>query len=349
MKININTHKNYDVIIEDHVLSKAADYISQLRSCDKVCIVTDSNVNDIYGNFLEKELTVAGFKVYTFVFSPGEEFKNLKTFGQLLEFLAESHFTRSDMLIALGGGIVGDVCGYAAASYLRGISYIQIPTTLLSAVDSSVGGKTGINLSAGKNQCGAFWQPDMVICDPAFLLTLPPEEISCGMAEVIKYAAVLDNCFFDALLGNNSVLPFEKIIGHCISLKAAIVEEDEYDNGKRQILNFGHTVGHAIEKCSHYTFSHGASIAMGMLIVTKASYKIGLSPLDCSLPLEEIFKKYGLTYWHSYNSDDLFSAILQDKKRRGDTMNIVLLNEIGHGFIHPMNISELKDFIDLGL
>ena len=346
--ITVNASKKYDVIIDRGILSHAADLaLSVCKPCT-ACIVTDDTVDKLYSETLLSSLLKSGFKVVKFVIPHGEESKNTTSLISLLEFLAENHLTRSDCIFALGGGVVGDLAGFAAAIYLRGIKFIQLPTTLLAAVDSSVGGKTAVDLVAGKNLAGAFHQPSLVICDLDTLNTLKPEIFSDGCAEVIKYGIINDRALFDLIkLGISENI--EDIVANCIENKANIVAEDEFDTGTRQLLNLGHTVGHAIESASSFAISHGSAVAMGMVIVTRAAVSLGLcSPED----LEEtiaIIKAASLPTECPYDADLLTSLALGDKKRMGGTITLVVPRAIGNSVLHKINVTELKDFISRGL
>ena len=235
-------------------------------------VITDSNVDKLYSNILISSLEKSGYKVSKFVFDAGEQSKNANTFVDILEFLANSGLTRSDCVFALGGGVVGDIAGFAASVYLRGIKFVQIPTTLLAAVDSSVGGKTAVNLPAGKNLVGAFHQPSLVLCDLDTLDTLPESVFQDGCAEVIKYGVIYDAGLFSHLAENGLAFEREYVISRCVELKRNVVEQDEFDTGARQMLNYGHTIGHGIEAQSGFSVTHGQAVAIGMAIVSRASH-----------------------------------------------------------------------------
>ena len=246
--ICIKASKSYQVHIGQQLIPQAATYIQKIHPVCKAAIISDSNVYPLFGKALEDSLSASGFSVISYVFTAGEASKNGETFLEILNFLAENEMTRSDFLIALGGGVVGDITGFAAATFLRGVSYIQIPTTLLAMVDSSVGGKTAIDLPAGKNLAGAFYQPSLVLCDLNALDTLPREIFCDGCAEVIKYGVLYDADLFYHLFEKGLQFDREDVIARCVEWKRNVVIEDEFDIGARQMLNFGHTVGHGIEK-----------------------------------------------------------------------------------------------------
>lgn len=346
--VKVNASTPYDVIIGTELLDKCGELASRVIKPCKACIVTDDTVASLYLDRAKASLSLAGYEVVSFVFPHGEASKNTTTLIELLEFLAEKRLTRSDCMVALGGGVVGDMCGFAAAVYLRGIKFIQIPTTLLAAVDSSVGGKTGVDLVAGKNLAGAFHQPSLVICDYSTLNTLPENIFADGCAEVIKYGVINDKAFFDSL--RMGIRPqIESVIAECVRNKRDVVEEDEFDSGKRQLLNLGHTVGHAVEACSNFEISHGNAVAIGMVTVMRAAVKCGICPeadlnsLICSL------RREGLPTECPFKADEIFEAATADKKRQGDKITLVIPYSIGDSRLVTMTLTELSDFIAKGL
>lgn len=346
--ITVNASQKYDVIIGNGLLKNAGEICAERIGVCKGAIITDSTVDALYSEILESSLKNAGYEITKFVFEAGEKSKNADTLINILEFLAESELTRSDCVFALGGGVVGDMAGFASAVYLRGIHFVQFPTTLLAAVDSSVGGKTGIDLRAGKNLAGAFHQPSLVICDPSLLDTLTPEIFADGCAEVIKYGVINDKPLFDLLNGGirNNI---EQIIAQCVKNKSKIVEADEFDNGTRQLLNLGHTVGHAIEKRSHFEISHGSAVSIGMVIVMRAAIKLGLCKKDRLSLLVDLLKKIKLPVNCSFSASELASVALSDKKRKGNTITLVIPYDIGDSRLLKLPISELESFIEKGL
>ncbi len=304
----------------------------------------------LYCDTVLQSLTGAGFSVSKFVFLHGEHSKNLHVFSQLLEFMAEHSLTRSDMVVALGGGVTGDLAGYAAACYMRGIGFVQMPTTLLAAVDSSVGGKTGVNLDAGKNLAGAFWQPDLVVCDSDTLGTLSDEILADGVAETIKYGMIRDRELFEMLERGDCLRSNPELcIARCVQIKGDVVAGDEFDNGERQLLNFGHTLAHAIEKTSDYSITHGHAVAVGMVIFTRAAEKLKLTKEPCLGRLIDALKKHGLPVDCPFQLRDLTSAALGDKKRIGSSINLIIPIRIGEAQIMNLPVSELESFIKSGL
>ena len=347
-KITVNASKQYDVLIGKDLLAKTGEICSNYIGICKAAIITDSNVDALYSYTLEKSLIKAGYDVIKFVFEAGERSKNTNTLIDILNFLADSELTRSDCIFALGGGVVGDMAGFAAAIFLRGIKFVQIPTTVLSAVDSSVGGKTGIDLNSNKNIVGAFHQPSLVICDCSLQDTLTDEIFYDGCAEIIKYGVINDKALFE-LLSNGFKENIEEIIFSCVNNKKRIVEEDEFDTGKRQLLNFGHTIGHAIEKCSSFKISHGRAVAIGMVIVTRFAYKSGICNKKTFDALISILEKATLPTMCLFDSKDLAAVALSDKKRKGNSITLVIPYAIGDCRLYTIPVSELEGFIEKGL
>ncbi|MGE4484857.1 MAG: 3-dehydroquinate synthase [Oscillospiraceae bacterium] len=346
--ITVNASRTYNVIISAGILREAGEYSRKTIGGKTAAIVTDDIVDGLYGKVLEASLTVSGYRVVKFIIKNGEMSKNAENYIALLNFLAGEHLTRTDAVFALGGGVVGDLAGFAAATYLRGVRLVQIPTTLLSAVDSSVGGKTAINLDAGKNLAGAFYQPDLVLCDYDLLATLPQDVLRDGFAEVIKYGIIADAELFEILKMRVNA-KYEEILARCVKIKRDVVCADERDTGERQLLNFGHTVGHAIEVCSHYGIPHGSAVAAGMAIVARASACAGICLPDCSNEIIEMLRRYSLPDCTSYKPEILFGAMLSDKKRDGDSLTIVVPEKIGRCVLRKIPVGRLMELISLGL
>ncbi len=346
--IHVSASSNYDIVIGKGVLDSLGEECATRISPCRVCIVTDDTVDALYGQRAQASLAKVGFDVIKFVIKHGEAQKNTASLIALVEFLAENRFTRTDMLAALGGGVVGDLCGFAAAVYLRGIRFIQIPTTLLAAVDSSVGGKTAVDLAAGKNLMGAFHQPSFVLCDYSTLDTLDDAIFSDGCAEVIKYGVINDRAFFE-LIESGIRQNIEEVICRCVLNKAKIVENDEFDNGIRQLLNLGHTVGHAIEACSAFAVSHGRAVATGMAIATRISVALGLCSEDDYTRLASVLSENNLPTQTSFSAEELSMACSTDKKRRGDSISFVLPYGIGDSRLYRVDADKLTDFIQKGL
>ncbi len=345
-KFLFSTATPYEVIIGRGLLEAAGTYLmSCLPPHRKLCVITDSNVNTIYAQKVLDSLKAQGYTTSKIVFPAGEHSKNLTTYLNIMEALADEGFTRSDCLIALGGGVVGDLVGFAAATYLRGISYVQIPTTYMAAVDSAVGGKTSINLQNGKNLAGAIWQPSLVLCDCDTFDTLPEEKRLDGMAEAVKSAVVSDGGLLEHIKNKD----YDYVIERCVSIKKSFVEADERDQGLRQILGFGHTIGHGLEKLSSYTIPHGQAVAIGMVMEARAAFKTGLTSTDISPQLRNILEELGFHLATRYRAEDIYHFALMDKKIVGNHITMIVPDTIGKCRLQKISLGELKDFIAAGL
>lgn len=345
-KFVLSTSKRYEVLIGRDLLADVGEHIRKcLPPPCKICVITDSNVNTIYAQTVLQSLKAAGYTTSKIVFPAGEHSKNLSTYLNVMEALAAEGFTRSDGLIALGGGVVGDLAGFAAATYLRGIAYMQIPTTYMSAVDSSVGGKTSLNLQNGKNLAGAIWQPSLVVCDCSTFDTLPEAKRRDGLAEAVKSAVVSDASLLKYIQDGDA----EYVVERCISIKKSVVEVDERDKGLRQILAFGHTIGHGLEKLSAFAIPHGQAVAMGMVIEARAAYKMGLTDTDISGELTEILEGLGFKLKVKYSADQIYHYALMDKKIHGNQITMVIPESIGKCRLQKISLNELKKFIEAGL
>jgi 3-dehydroquinate synthase len=347
--VRVNTKPGYDIHIGGGLLAQTGSLLSPVVAPCKAVLVSDTNVSALYGKTVEDALRTAGYEVHTLILAPGEETKSMQTLCDVLQFLCEWTLSRSDVIIALGGGVIGDVAGFAASVYLRGIPYVQIPTTFLAAVDSSVGGKTAVNLPAGKNLAGSFYQPHLVVCDTDALLTLPVEVYADGVSEAVKYGMIGSATLFDSLSRGVGLCDVEDVIAQCVVMKAAFVEDDEYDVGLRQMLNFGHTLGHAIEAQSDYTIPHGHAVAIGMVVFSRAAYKSGLCGEDIAPALIAALERNGLPVSCAFNASALAEAATADKKRRGGNITLVLPERIGRCFLHKLPMADLEGFIAGGL
>ena len=344
----VSASKKYSVLIGHGLLSEAGHRIASACGGEKALIVTDDIVNSFYADVVMRSLQAAGYKTAEFVFPSGENSKNTDTYIALLNKLAKENLTRSDVLVALGGGVTGDIAGFAAATYLRGIGFVQIPTTLLAMVDSSVGGKTAVNLNAGKNLAGAFYQPDIVICDYGTLKTLSEETFSDGCAEMIKHGFILSEELFEML--KKPVEPqIEDIIARNITIKKDIVAMDEKDNGIRQILNFGHTAGHGIEKHSGYSVTHGKAVAAGMAVACRGAYRAGFCSEDCYTQLIEVLKLYKLPFTTGIPAEKLIETSFSDKKRRNQNITLVIPEKIGRCVLKTFSMEEAAEFFRQGM
>lgn len=349
-KINIRVPEEYQVLIKKNILEDISDYLNQ-KSYGSYFILTDEKVDRLYGDRFEAILKKTGKKIIKYLVSEGEDSKSLGVLEEVLEFMAEKQITRSDLLIAFGGGVVGDIGGFTAGVFQRGMDYIQVPTTLLAAVDSSVGGKTAINLKAGKNLVGLFKQPSAVICDPQLFKSLNTLDFSCGLAEIIKYSILFDEDLFERL--QEPLSPdsddLEETIEKCVKMKAKIVIEDEFDYGKRQLLNLGHTIGHAIEKLSQFKINHGHAVAMGIGIMARACERKGLSSKETTRQIEELLRVNSLPINTEYLPSELIRVCKKDKKRIGNSINIVIIKDIANCEILAVDFNELENIIELGV
>ncbi|MCT4595364.1 MAG: 3-dehydroquinate synthase [Anaeromicrobium sp.] len=348
LTLNVNAKsRQYKINIKRGILEKLGEHIKLLYKGKKVVVITDTNVSRLYKEKIDKTLSEY-FQVHFIEVEPGESSKSFKTMEICCEKLANLNITRSDLIVAFGGGVVGDLAGFISATYLRGVDFIQVPTTLLSQVDSSVGGKVAINLKSGKNLVGNFYQPKAVLIDPDLLCTLDGKYFSDGMAEVIKYGCIRDEKLFNTLkecIDINEII--EEIIYTCCEIKAEVVGEDELDKGIRMILNFGHTIGHGIERVFDYKkYSHGEAVAIGMYVISKSSEKLGLTKMGTRDEIKNLLEKYNLPYELPItDEEDLIDAIKKDKKSTGEYVNIILLKEIGDCYIKKIKSSQIKDYI----
>ena len=347
--VHVHASHDYDVLIGSGLLSTLGSHAAKLKKVKKVCIVSEANVWPLYGEQAKESLLDAGFEVTEFVFPAGEQFKNAAVYLDLLYFLAENQITRTDLIVALGGGVVGDLAGFAAATYMRGIPFIQIPTTLLAMVDSSVGGKTAIDLPVGKNLVGTFYQPKLVLCDTDCLNTLPEDIFRDGCAEVIKYGVLYDPALFAHLAENGLDFDREMVITRCVELKRNVVAEDEFDTGARMKLNLGHTIGHGVEVQSHFEVSHGKGVAIGMAIVSRSAAKSGICDIAAKDAILAILEKFGLPRTCDCTAESLYHCALSDKKRSGGSVNLIIPERIGFCRIASTPVSEIQAFIEAGL
>lgn len=340
--VTVKTSATYEVLIGSGLLQKAGEAVKKVISPCKAAIVTDSTVVHLYEETVRKSLTEAGFSVCTFVFPTGEASKNIHTLSHLLEFLAKEEMTRTDLIVALGGGVTGDLAGFGAAVYLRGIPFVQIPTTFLAAIDSSVGGKTAVDLEAGKNLAGAFYQPKLVLCDTDVLQTLPEVVFADGIAEALKYGVLGDAALFEKIAGGDFRQDLEEIIETCVSMKRDVVEEDEFDTGKRQLLNLGHTFGHAIEQKSHFQMTHGHAVAIGMHLIAKAAEAKGIAEKGTAAAIAKALEQNQLPKETEFSPAEVAEGTLRDKKRRGGTISFVFPKKIGACEIVKIPVKEVE-------
>ena len=350
--VHIEASRCYDIHIGKGLLDTCGTYIREtLPKVQKIMLVGDDTTMALFADRVEASLTKTGFAVTRFLFPHGEENKNLTVFAALLEAMADAGLTRSDCAVALGGGVVGDLTGFAASCFLRGIPVVQLPTTVLAAVDSSVGGKTAVDLTAGKNLAGAFHQPSLVLCDPDTFATLPADIFADGCAEVIKYGFISDPALleilktadFDALRTGEGI---GEILAACVRDKGEFVRADERDTGVRQLLNLGHTLGHGIEAASHYEISHGSAVAIGMHLVTAGAVARNLCPVEALDLLETLLAAFHLPIRCPYDEDTLYRAALSDKKRAGGQITLVIPTATGKSELFPMPVEDARGFIE---
>lgn len=320
--------KSYEILIEPGLLRNIDTFIDPRK---ELVIITDDNIPKQYLHTIQPLLN----NPLTLEVPEGESSKRMEIVEYLIHRMLENGITRSATIIALGGGVIGDLAGFVASIYMRGIDFIQIPTTLLSQIDSSVGGKVGVNTTYMKNAVGAFKQPSLVLIDSTTLKTLAPKQISSGIAEMIKYGLIASKSLFEALLNEDVFAHIDSYIKECVTIKAAIVKEDEYDTGRRQLLNFGHTIGHAIEQFSNYQLLHGEAVAIGMVKMSQDK--------DYYDDLLKVLLKYNLPTSYEYDKERIYTFITTDKKATKDHLNIILVDKVGNGYIKPIKIKEIKD------
>ncbi len=348
-KLNVNSDRSYEILIDRGILNHCGEYIRPLMRGNKAMIISDTNVFPIYGGIVKSSLEAQGVEVYSHIFPAGEGSKSLSSISKMYSDLADSGFSRKDIIIALGGGVTGDMAGFAAATYQRGIDFVQIPTSLLAQVDSSVGAKTGVDISQGKNLVGAFWQPSAVLIDPDTLNTLSPHFFSDGMAEVIKYGCIKSKELFARLERENAADIIDEIIYDCVVIKRDVVQRDEHEAGERMLLNFGHTLGHSIEKAYSYTgITHGEAVGIGMVMMTNASESAGITQAGTAQRISSLLKKYSLPCCDSTPLKTITDGAFGDKKASGDSLNVVLIDKIGSSFTKKLRKDELYSFIKGG-
>ncbi|MBT5187972.1 MAG: 3-dehydroquinate synthase [Kordiimonadaceae bacterium] len=362
-KVNLG-ERSYEILVGENLLDNAAEYICPHLKRSKTVIITDENVATHQLSRLENNFSANNIGFTTIVLSAGEATKSFSMLEELLNLLLEQRLERSDTIIALGGGVIGDLVGFAASVYLRGINFIQIPTTLLAQVDSSVGGKTGINSNYGKNLIGAFHQPQLVLIDVTTLETLDPRHIISGYSEIVKYGLINDQAFFNWLLKNGKKLISEEnheqrafrtqaIIKSC-EAKAAVVADDEKEAGSRALLNLGHTFGHALEAENGYNDNlfHGEAVAMGMILAFKLSLKMGFCPAEDVAQIEHHFEDVGAQSisQFNFNVDRLLEHMKGDKKMSDGKLTFVIANGIGSAFLSKdVNMEDVKDVLEQAL
>lgn len=344
-KVIVSASTEYAILIGRGILAQVgAEIAKRIKPC-KAAVITDTTVEKLYAEQVEKSLAEAGFSTCRFAYPAGEASKNISTLSDILEFLAEEEVTRQDIIVALGGGVAGDMAGFAAAVYQRGIRFVQVPTTFLAAVDSSVGGKTAIDLKAGKNMAGAFYQPHLVLCDVDALETLPAEYFADGIAETLKYGVIGDAELFEKTASGDFRNDLEEIIETCVKMKRDIVMEDEFDNGVRQLLNLGHTLGHAIEKRSGFSLSHGHAVAIGMHLIAKVAEEKGIAEAGLAEKIRVALVNNDLPVSIDYTAEEITEGVLKDKKRRGGEISFVFPEKVGRCEIVKIPVGEVTELV----
>lgn len=351
-KLNIDLGSvTSNIIIEKGIIRNAGREIRKVYSNFKIAVVTDENVFGLYGEILKESLEAENFTPSFIVIRPGEQSKTVDTLKHVYSSLVNMGITRGDLIVALGGGVVGDLAGFAASTYLRGIDFVQIPTSLLAQIDSSIGGKVAVNLDEGKNLIGSFYHPILVLVDPQVLNSLPEKFVKDGLGEAIKYGCIRDKELFARLLEIKSMHGLfeniEDIIFRCLSIKKETVEMDEKDKGIRMLLNFGHTIGHAVEKYFNYEkYSHGEAVSVGMYLITKRSEELGITEMGTSDKIKEILENFRIEYMiPNLDREEIIKNILVDKKNISGKLNLVLLKNIGDAFVYTIPEEETDKFI----
>lgn len=345
MKIEVRTDRPYTVTVERGVIDRVGEIARPLKKPGtRVMLISDSNVMPLYGGRVRASLEAAGFTVREFVFPAGEEHKQIATVCGMYKAMSEGSFTRTDLVVTLGGGVTGDMGGFAAATFLRGMDFLQVPTTMVSQADASVGGKTGVDLPFGKNLVGAFHQPIAVVTDPDTLATLSKHFFNDGLGEVIKHGAIADKELFEALENGAALDDLEQVVGRSVSIKRDFVEADTRDTGRRMILNFGHTCGHALEKLHNFRdLSHGEAVGIGMVLACKVGEKLGVTEKGTGERIARVLGRYGMPTEPGFTAEEIVAATALDKKSDGETLRFILVPEIGGSLIRPMAREELLE------
>lgn len=344
--INVNVSRPYDIYVGKDILPNLGELVNKVATSKRVAIITDDIVDRLHSNSVISQLKKTGYTIEKIVLNSGEKFKNKDSLFYILDLLSSHSFNRKDLVIALGGGVVGDISGLAASLYMRGIKIIQVPTTLLAMVDASIGGKTAIDNEYGKNLIGTFYQPSLVFCDTAFLNTLPPDIYKEGFGEIIKYNLIKDFGFFDYVLINTVTEHLEEIIESCIKIKQSVVEQDEFESKQiREVLNIGHTFAHAIEKVSDYLIPHGIAVANGIIYETALSYRLGLCDKSLFDKVYELVSKLGMITEIKSDANALVHAMLSDKKNTSNAVKFVLLEDIGAWKLISLKQDQLISYV----
>ena len=343
--VRVNASTPYEVVIGSGVSAKIGEYMQELGRSGKVMIVSDTNVAPLYAEGVADQLVYHGYEPTIFTFDAGEESKNLSTYGDILALLAEEGFTRTDTVLALGGGVVGDMAGFAAATYMRGVAFINMPTSLLAAIDSSVGGKTAVDLPQGKNLVGAFYQPRLVLFDTDFIKTLPYDEIRNGLGEGVKYAVLEGGEIVDILSSGLTSENLEDFIALSVDAKRRIVEADEWEKGKRKLLNLGHTVAHAVETLTEYVVPHGVAVAYGVRVMSRLAHDRGELSDEDYYKIEELLLENDLGL-ELNPVEELIPYFSADKKKAGRTLTLVTIAGIGDCRLTEIDIEDVMRYFE---
>ncbi len=346
--VSIRVQPAYEASIGPGLLDECGPRLRCLLGPCRAVVISDTTVSALYLPRVQQSLEQAGFTVSAWAFPAGERQKNLLTLSAALEFLAREALTRSDCVVALGGGVVGDLAGFTAGCYLRGIPYVQLPTTLLAAVDSSVGGKTGVDLTAGKNLAGLFVQPAAMLFDTDCLTTLPPAVIADGASEAVKTGVLAGGPLWTLLEQDGLTVDPAGVIARCVAYKAGIVERDPREAGERKLLNLGHTVGHAIERCSDYTIPHGHAVAAGLAIIARAAEALGWTAEPVAARITAALERHSLPVGTEYAPRELARAAVSDKKRRGSEITLAVPRSFGGCILKTLPLSDLESVIAAG-
>lgn len=348
--VDLGAHA-YDIEIAAGLLPEVGAKVAQLLpKARKAAIISDTNVAPLYAGRLQQSLEAAGFAVSQVIIQAGEQSKNMQVLSDVLEQLAAAGLTRTDVVLTLGGGVVGDLGGFAAASFMRGVAFVQIPTSLLAQIDSSVGGKVAVDLKAGKNLAGAFYQPKAVFIDTDLLATLSTRFLHDGLAEAIKYGCIKDAALFEKIASFNSdaelLADIGSVVATCCAIKARIVEQDEFDTGLRMLLNFGHTLGHAVEQHFGYShFTHGEGVAIGMYQLTARTEELGITAKGTAERIKSVLAKYNLPCDAGVDKSLLLDTMARDKKKNGNSITLIVLKEIGEGMLQKTNWSDVPAYL----
>ncbi len=345
-KIKVNASTSYEVVVGENLIENSGEFLKSVTRGKKAFVLTDDIVKELYFDKLKRSLKENSIDVELFVIKNGEQSKSLEVFGGVLNAMAKAKLTRSDFLIALGGGVVGDLGGFVASCYMRGIDYVQIPTTLLSQIDSSVGGKTAVDLASGKNLVGTFYQPKIVLADTVTLKTLPNEIFQDGLGEMVKYAVLEKGEIFDIMKNKNILENLANLITLAIKIKRDIVEEDEFDNGKRMVLNLGHTLAHSIEKLSNFKIRHGLAVAIGLYIMAVTCEKNKMLTSGDMQEIDKMYDNLKLNKKSPFSISDMTKEIVFDKKAENANITLIVIKAIGDVVLSKMTLKKSEEFFN---